>query len=57
MQRFYRNMIQRKMSPAAALRRAQLDTAGDPATSAPFHWAGFTVQGDGAAPLKYSSVQ
>lgn len=55
MQRFYRNMIRRKMAPAAALRRAQLDTAGDPATSAPFHWAGFTVQGDGAAALKYSS--
>jgi CHAT domain-containing protein len=51
MQRFYRNLIQGKMSPAAALRRAQIDTASDPATSAPFHWAGFTVQGDGDAPL------
>jgi CHAT domain-containing protein len=51
MQRFYRNLIQAKMSPAAALRRAQIETASDPATSAPFHWAGFTVQGDGGAPL------
>jgi CHAT domain-containing protein len=57
MQRFYRNMIRRKMSPAAALRRAQLDTAGDPATSAPFHWAGFAVQGDGTRTLNYSPVK
>jgi CHAT domain-containing protein/tetratricopeptide (TPR) repeat protein len=55
MQRFYRNLIQAKMSPAAALRRAQIETAGDPATSAPFHWAGFTVQGDGGAPLKFAT--
>ena len=53
MQRFYRNLIQAKMSPAAALRRAQIDTASDPATSAPFHWAEFTVQGDGGAPLMF----
>jgi len=55
MQRFYRNLMQKKLPPAAALRQAQLDTARDSATSAPFHWAGFTVQGDGAAALKYSS--
>ena len=53
MQRFYRNLIQAKMSPAAALRRAQIETASDSATSAPFHWAGFTVQGDGGAPLMF----
>jgi CHAT domain-containing protein len=55
MQRFYRNLIQKKLPPAAALRLAQLDTARDSATSAPFHWAGFTVQGDGAAALQYST--
>jgi CHAT domain-containing protein/tetratricopeptide (TPR) repeat protein len=56
MQRFYQNLLAKKMPPAAALRRAQLDTARDPATSAPFHWAGFTVQGAGAEALEEASV-
>ena len=51
MQRFYRTLIQGKLSPAAALRRAQLATAGEAGTSAPYHWAGFTIQGGGAAAL------
>ena len=51
MQRFYRNLIRGKLSPTAALRRAQLATAGKAGTAAPFHWAGFTIQGDGAAAL------
>jgi CHAT domain-containing protein len=51
MQRFYRKLIREKLSPAAAMRRAQLATAGVASTSAPYYWAGFTVQGDGAAPL------
>jgi CHAT domain-containing protein/tetratricopeptide (TPR) repeat protein len=55
MQGFYRNLIHGKLSPAAALRRAQLAIAGQVGTSAPFHWAGFTIQGDGAAPLTSSS--
>lgn len=55
MQRFYRNLIQGKLSPAAALRRAQLATAGQAGTSAPFHWAGFTIQGDGATALSSPS--
>jgi CHAT domain-containing protein len=55
MQGFYRNLIHGKLSPAAALRRAQLAIAGQAGTSAPFHWAGFTIQGDGAAPLTSSS--
>jgi CHAT domain-containing protein/tetratricopeptide (TPR) repeat protein len=56
MQRFYRNLIRGKLSPAAALRRAQLATASVAGTSAPFHWAGFTIQGDGSAPLAASSL-
>ena len=55
MQRFYRNLIQGKLLPAAALRRAQLATAGEAGTSAPFYWAGFTIQGDGAAALTFPS--
>jgi CHAT domain-containing protein len=51
MQSFYRKLIREKASPAAAMRRAQLATAGVASTAAPYYWAGFTVQGDGAAPL------
>jgi CHAT domain-containing protein len=29
-----------------ALRRAQQEAIGTPATSAPFHWAAFTLTGD-----------
>ena len=55
MQRFYRNLIRGKASPADALRHAQLATAREAGTSAPFYWAGFTIQGDGAASLTSSS--
>ncbi|HEY0701502.1 MAG TPA: CHAT domain-containing protein [Candidatus Acidoferrales bacterium] len=51
MQRFYRNLIREGMSPAAALRKAQLATAGTAETAAPYFWAGFTVQGNGAQPV------
>jgi CHAT domain-containing protein/tetratricopeptide (TPR) repeat protein len=51
MKRFYRNLIRDGMGPAAALRKAQLATAGAAGTSSPYFWAGFTVQGDGAEPV------
>jgi CHAT domain-containing protein/tetratricopeptide (TPR) repeat protein len=51
MQRFYRNLVRDGMGPAAALRKAQLSTAGAAGTTAPYFWAGFTVQGDGARPV------
>jgi CHAT domain-containing protein len=51
MESFYRNLIRGKASPAAAMRKAQLATSGLAGTAAPYYWAGFTVQGDGAAPL------
>src|SRR5204863_2058180 len=41
MTRFYRGMLHDGLSPAAALRRAQLGMWKDPAWSAPFLWAGF----------------
>jgi CHAT domain-containing protein len=53
MQRFYRNLIREKLSPAEAMRRAQLTTASVASTSAPYYWSGFTVQGDGASPLAH----
>ena len=41
---FYKNMLQAKLSPAAALRAAQLSASQ--ANQAPHLWAAFTVQGD-----------
>jgi CHAT domain-containing protein len=51
MRRFYRNLIRDGVGPAAALREAQLATANADGTAAPYFWAGFTVQGDGARPV------
>ncbi len=46
MTRFYRAMLHQGLSPAAALREAQLSMARDPRWSAPYHWAGFVLQGE-----------
>jgi CHAT domain-containing protein/Tfp pilus assembly protein PilF len=46
MKRFYRAMLKQGQPPAAALRTAQLELARDPRWTAPFHWAGFVLQGD-----------
>lgn len=44
MKRFYSNMLQKKMSAAAALRQAQLDLMQS--RRSPYLWAGFILQGD-----------
>jgi CHAT domain-containing protein/tetratricopeptide (TPR) repeat protein len=45
--RFYRNLLGgEKHSPAAALRAAQTSMAQDKRWSAPYFWAGFTLQGE-----------
>lgn len=49
MTRFYAGMLQRKLTPAAALRAAQLQLAGDRRWASPYFWAGFVLQGDWAA--------
>ena len=46
MAHFYRGVFQRKQSPAAALRSAQLEMLRDPRWSEPYYWAAFTLQGD-----------
>jgi CHAT domain-containing protein len=47
MKRFYGNLLGRtKMSPAAALRLAQVSMAADKRWSSPYYWAGFTLQGE-----------
>jgi CHAT domain-containing protein len=46
MKRFYAGMLQRRLSPAAALRAAQMELSHDSRWAAPYYWAGFTIQGD-----------
>ena len=46
MRRFYTAMLKRKLSPAAALRAAQLSMLREPRWSAPQEWAGFVFQGE-----------
>jgi CHAT domain-containing protein len=43
---FYRGMVRDHLSPAAALRSAQLSLSKSPRWSRPYFWAGFTLQGD-----------
>ncbi len=46
MERFYRALLSDGLSPAAALRRAQLEQRADPRTRDASEWAGFELQGD-----------
>lgn len=43
--RFYRNLILKKLSPTAALRKAQLEMRTRPEYQTPYFWAGFQVYG------------
>lgn len=46
MEHFYRGVIKQGMSPAAALRQAQLDMLKKKAWAAPYYWGAFTLQGE-----------
>jgi CHAT domain-containing protein len=46
MQKFYRGILQQGLQPAAALRAAQFSMWKEPRRSAPYYWAGFTLQGE-----------
>ncbi|HEX9942078.1 MAG TPA: CHAT domain-containing protein, partial [Thermoanaerobaculia bacterium] len=46
MRRFYREMLQNGLPPAAALRAAQTGVRQEPGWEAPYYWAGFVLQGD-----------
>lgn len=46
MKRFYGHMISGRQSPAEALRQAQIELSRDPRWSAPYYWAGFSLQGE-----------
>ena len=45
MRRFYGGLLREHLPPASALRKAQRTLAEAPETSAPYYWAGFTMQG------------
>jgi CHAT domain-containing protein/Tfp pilus assembly protein PilF len=46
MARFYKSLEQDKLSPAAALRAAQIEVAKEKRWSSPYYWAGFQIQGE-----------
>jgi CHAT domain-containing protein len=46
MKRFYADMLQRGMTPAAALRAAQNSIRREPQWRSPHYWAAFTLQGE-----------
>ncbi len=46
MERFYRGLFERGLRPATALHQAQISMWRETEWTAPFHWAGFVIQGD-----------
>ncbi len=46
MGKLYRGMLREGLTPAAALRKAQLEMARDPKRTSPYYWAGFSLQGE-----------
>ena len=46
MKRFYQNMLQKKLTQAAALRSAQVELWQQQQIGAPYYWAAFVLQGD-----------
>jgi len=46
MKRFYQQMLQHGLKPAAALRAAQTDMRQQKRWSSPYYWAGFVLQGE-----------
>lgn len=46
MRRFYQEMLQEHLSPAAALRKAQDEIRREERWRSPYYWAGFTLQGE-----------
>ena len=46
MERFYRHMITGRLSPAAALRQAQIEMSRQARWKDPYYWAAFSLQGE-----------
>jgi len=52
MKHFYTNMLEKSMTPAAALRAAQNTIRKQPRWRSPHYWAAFTFQGEYKLPIK-----
>jgi hypothetical protein len=48
---FYQAMLDKGMTPAAALRSAKLKMMQEKTWGAPYYWAGFVLQGEYANPI------
>jgi CHAT domain-containing protein len=46
MEHFYQGLLTQRLSPAEALREAQLWMLADPRWSSPVYWAGFVIEGE-----------
>jgi CHAT domain-containing protein len=46
MKRFYRGMLRENLTPAAALRAAQVEMWKQKQWRSPYYWAAFTMQGE-----------
>ncbi len=46
MKRFYRGVLQEKLTPAAALRAAQIEMLGKKHWQSPYYWGAFVLQGE-----------
>jgi CHAT domain-containing protein len=46
MARFYKSLEQDGLSPAAALRAAQIEVRKQSRWSSPYYWAGFQIEGE-----------
>jgi CHAT domain-containing protein/Flp pilus assembly protein TadD len=56
MKNFYSNMLERGMTPAAALRAAQSSIRNQKRWRAPYYWAAFTIQGDYRGTINTSRI-
>ena len=54
MKNFYEALFQQGMSPAAALRQAQLTLAQNERWQSPYYWAGFVIQGQYTQTQKFT---
>ena len=54
MKHFYEALFQQGMSPAAALRQAQLTVAQNKRWQSPYYWAGFVIQGQYTETQKFT---
>lgn len=56
MKRFYEGMFQQNLTPAAALRQAQIAMWQQKRWRAPYYWAGFIIQGQYDQKVSFSSA-